>query len=200
VNGELQWSLLIAKHYVTILFEAPRRKTKINLSHHNRSRFDPMIWMENRFVVVHVGGLRLSLWTAATSEPLFRPSDGTWVWTATVEWYWQGKTEELVKKPDSRVTLPATSPTCTDPVANPVLYGERTPTNYLSHCTAKGGMLSATPQSSLVNCFLGRSSGLLKLLPQNCPRWTFDVIGWVKRSWLITENLEMVGNKRHYYI
>jgi hypothetical protein len=37
--------------------------------------------------------------TAATNRPLAHPQDATWVWKATVEWCWQGKTEELGGKP-----------------------------------------------------------------------------------------------------
>jgi hypothetical protein len=40
-----------------------------------------------------------SLWTAATNGPVFHLPDDIWVWRATVEWYWQGKTEELEEKP-----------------------------------------------------------------------------------------------------
>jgi hypothetical protein len=32
---------------------------------------------------------------AATSGPFVHPPDDIYVWRATVEWYWQGKTEEL---------------------------------------------------------------------------------------------------------
>jgi hypothetical protein len=50
--------------------------------------------------LVHVDGVRLSLWAAATNWPIVHPSDGTiWVWRATAEWYWQEKTEELGGKP-----------------------------------------------------------------------------------------------------
>jgi hypothetical protein len=43
------------------------------------------------FIVVHVDGVRLCLWTAATNGPVIHLSDDIWVWRATVEWYWQGK-------------------------------------------------------------------------------------------------------------
>jgi hypothetical protein len=43
--------------------------------------------------------VRLCLWTAATNWPIVHPPDYIWVWRATVEWYWQEKTEELGEKP-----------------------------------------------------------------------------------------------------
>jgi hypothetical protein len=43
---------------------------------------------------VHVDGVRLRLWTAATSRPVVYPPL-IWVWRATVEWYWQGRTEKV---------------------------------------------------------------------------------------------------------
>jgi hypothetical protein len=51
-----------------------------------------------RFAVVHVDTLRLCLWTAVTNWPIVYPPD-IWVWRAMVEWYWQGKAEELGEKP-----------------------------------------------------------------------------------------------------
>jgi hypothetical protein len=47
---------------------------------------------------------------------------------ATVEWYWQGKTEEPGDETCPSVTLSTTNPTWTDLSANPGLRGE-TPTN-----------------------------------------------------------------------
>jgi hypothetical protein len=35
------------------------------------------------------------LWSATTNGPIVHPQDDIWVWSATVEWYWQGKTEEI---------------------------------------------------------------------------------------------------------
>jgi hypothetical protein len=50
-------------------------------------------------VVVHVDTFRLCLWTSATNGHFVYPSDDIWVRKATVEWYWQGKIEELREKP-----------------------------------------------------------------------------------------------------
>jgi hypothetical protein len=44
-------------------------------------------------------GVRLRLWPAATNGHNVYPPDDIWVWRAMVEWYWQGKTEELGEKP-----------------------------------------------------------------------------------------------------
>jgi hypothetical protein len=57
--------------------------------------------------VVHVDGVWLRLSTAATNEPIIHPPGDTRVWTATEEWYWQRKTEELGEKP---VPAPLYSP------------------------------------------------------------------------------------------
>jgi hypothetical protein len=43
-------------------------------------------------------GVRLCLWTAATNGPVIHLQDDMWVWRP-VEWYRQGKTEELWDKP-----------------------------------------------------------------------------------------------------
>jgi hypothetical protein len=40
--------------------------------------------------VVHVNGVRLYLWTAATNGPIVH-FHIIWVWRVTVEWYWQVK-------------------------------------------------------------------------------------------------------------
>jgi hypothetical protein len=50
-------------------------------------------------VVAHVYGVRIRLWTAATNGPIIDTLDDIWIWKATVEWYWQGKTKELGVKP-----------------------------------------------------------------------------------------------------
>jgi hypothetical protein len=42
----------------------------------------------------HVNGARLRLYTAATNGPIFLPPSDIWVWRATVEWYWLGKTPD----------------------------------------------------------------------------------------------------------
>jgi hypothetical protein len=52
----------------------------------------------DRRLVVHVGGVRLCLWTAANNSPLVHSPGDIWTWGAMVEWYWQGKTEELEEK------------------------------------------------------------------------------------------------------
>jgi hypothetical protein len=49
--------------------------------------------------LVQVYGMRLCLWTAATSGSVVHPAGDIWVWRATMEWYWQGKTEELRESP-----------------------------------------------------------------------------------------------------
>jgi hypothetical protein len=56
-------------------------------------------WLLGRFV--NFDGVRLRLLTAATNRYtsiVHLPYD-IWVWRTTVEWYWQGKTEELGEKP-----------------------------------------------------------------------------------------------------
>jgi hypothetical protein len=46
------------------------------------------------FDVVRVDALRLCIWNAVVRLP-----DDVWVWRATVEWYWQGKTKGLLENP-----------------------------------------------------------------------------------------------------
>jgi hypothetical protein len=59
-------------------------------------------------VIVHVDRVRLYLWTAAINGPILYPPGDIWVWRATVEWYWRGKTEELGEKhvPDPHSSPP----------------------------------------------------------------------------------------------
>jgi hypothetical protein len=48
-------------------------------------------------LVVHVDGVRLYLWTAATNRPTVHTPGDIWVRGAMVEWYRQEKTKELEK-------------------------------------------------------------------------------------------------------
>jgi hypothetical protein len=50
----------------------------------------------------------------------------------TVEWYWQGKNQQLGEKTCPSTTLFTVNPTRTDPDENPVIR-ERPETNHLSH-------------------------------------------------------------------
>lgn len=45
-------------------------------------------------VVVHVDGVRGCHWTEATNGPIVY-ADDSWLWRATAECHWHGKTEEL---------------------------------------------------------------------------------------------------------
>jgi hypothetical protein len=67
---------------------------------------------------------------------IVHPPGDTWVWSTTVEWHWQGKTEELGEKP-----VPA--PLCS-PGGSPGLRSERPTTNRLSHGTALPKMFTAS--------------------------------------------------------
>jgi hypothetical protein len=80
-------------------------------------------------LVDHVNGVRLCLWTAATNRPTVHPLDHTRVWTATVEWCWQGKTGEIWEKICIHATLSITNRTCNDMSANPGLRCKRPATN-----------------------------------------------------------------------
>jgi hypothetical protein len=51
----------------------------------------PAVSVFNVCVVVHVDGVRLCLWTAATNGYIVHTPDDIWIWSATVEWYWQGE-------------------------------------------------------------------------------------------------------------
>jgi hypothetical protein len=53
----------------------------------------------NLVVHVHVYGVRLCLWTAATNGPIVHPSGDIYEYGAIVEWCRQRKTEELGEKP-----------------------------------------------------------------------------------------------------
>jgi hypothetical protein len=50
-------------------------------------------------IFVNVSGVRLCLWTTATNWPIIHSLGDIWVCRAMVEWYWQGKREELGEKP-----------------------------------------------------------------------------------------------------
>jgi hypothetical protein len=54
-------------------------------------------WKPNHWLTDYYGVRRL--WTAATNGHIVHPLDDIWVWRTTVEWYWQGKTEELGENP-----------------------------------------------------------------------------------------------------
>jgi hypothetical protein len=81
------------------------------------------------------GGSSAQAWMP-TYVSILRIPQMIWVGRATVEWYWQGKTEELGEEPVPSTTLSTTNPIWIDPGANPGLRGERPVTNDLSHGTA----------------------------------------------------------------
>jgi hypothetical protein len=98
------------------------------------------------------GGSSTQAWMP-TYVSILRIPQMIWVWIATVEWYWQGKTEELGEKNCPSVTMSTTNPTCIDPGANPGLRGERPTTNDLSlswQLTCGSFLLY---QSTLLLCF-----------------------------------------------
>jgi hypothetical protein len=66
----------------------------------------------NRRTSIYFYGVRLRLWTAATNGLVHSPDDMSW--GATVEWYWQGKTEELGEKICPSATLSTINPTWID--------------------------------------------------------------------------------------
>jgi hypothetical protein len=86
--------------------------------------FETIRYISSCCYVVHVNGVRLCLRTAATNEPTVYLPDDIWVWTATVEWYWQGKTKNWEKFCPS-ATLSTTISTWTDLGANSGLRCER---------------------------------------------------------------------------
>jgi hypothetical protein len=49
-------------------------------------------------VVINIDGVA-RLETASTNRPIVHPPGDMWVWRATAEWYWQGKTDKLQEKP-----------------------------------------------------------------------------------------------------
>jgi hypothetical protein len=57
---------------------------------------------------------------------------------------WTGETRSTQGKTCPNATLSTTNPTWTDPGLNPVLRGERSATNRLSHGTASGKILPFT--------------------------------------------------------
>jgi hypothetical protein len=74
-------------------------------------------------------------WTAANNGPIVQSQHDTWVWRATVEWYWQYKTEKLEKNlPQCNTST--TNPTWTGMGANPWLRSRMPLANRLSHDTA----------------------------------------------------------------
>jgi hypothetical protein len=87
-------------------------------------------------VFIHVDGMKLSLWTAATRGSFVHPQGDIWVWRAMVEWYWQGVTQELWRQTCPNATFSATYPTWTDPGVNPGPCSETQVTNRLIHGTA----------------------------------------------------------------
>jgi hypothetical protein len=52
-----------------------------------------------QFTFVYVDVVKRRFLTAATNRPVVYPPWDIWVWRATVEWYWQGKTKELEERP-----------------------------------------------------------------------------------------------------
>jgi hypothetical protein len=49
--------------------------------------------------VVHIDGVRLSLYTVASNGPIVHTPDDMWARRVIVEWHWQAKTDELGEKP-----------------------------------------------------------------------------------------------------
>jgi hypothetical protein len=82
--------------------------------------------------LVHLDGVRLCLWTAATSRPIVHSP--RWYMRA-MEWYWW-ENWRTWRKTCPSATLPTTHPTWTDLGTNPDLHDEMLATNCLSHGTA----------------------------------------------------------------
>jgi hypothetical protein len=87
-------------------------------------------------VVVHVDGVKTTSLNCGHQRGDCPPLR-CWTCTATVEWYWQGKTENrrTQRRTCPSATLSTTNPTSTHQGANPGLRVDRQATNRLSHGT-----------------------------------------------------------------
>jgi hypothetical protein len=61
------------------------------------------------YLAVHVGGIRLCLWTADINVPIVHPSHDIYEYGAPVKWYWQ-ENRRTWRKPCPSATCPAHIP------------------------------------------------------------------------------------------
>jgi hypothetical protein len=99
-SSDLRQSLTFWSNAGDILLQyAGNRKQDYMTSQHRRSQSTTWIILMQSFLFVHVDGVRPRLWTEVTNGPIVHPPGDIWAWRATVEWYWQGKLNNLEKKP-----------------------------------------------------------------------------------------------------
>jgi hypothetical protein len=73
-------------------------RTRTGTTEHISVYYFLFIYLFIRSFIHSFYGVGLRLWTVVSNGYIFHPRM-IWVWRAMVEWYWQGKTEELGEKP-----------------------------------------------------------------------------------------------------
>jgi hypothetical protein len=82
-----------------------------------------------QWLVIHVDGVKLCLWTAMTNGPTIHPPDNEY---GEPRWNDNDRENQRTRrKPCPSATRSTINPTWTDPGANPGLCGERPATNHL---------------------------------------------------------------------
>jgi hypothetical protein len=134
------------------------------------------------WLVVHVDGVSLCVWTEATSWPVVHPQHEKWVCRATMEWYWQRNRRILIKH----------TPV---PLSTPQIPRELTRVRTRASAVRGRRLIAWAMARPMSYCYKlwGRTDFSIIRVYSVILRSFISLAGYVDQSWDITEKLRQMN-------